>query len=280
MVDSTRKKGSPLNLGSLTSQFPMPVRRSAVGVNEMLQKFTHRERKGRASTKSSNYARLEEAVSTALGRVPILGQKESTDSLVQLVTAPFRRLHVGLVATRQEFPQKWREFKETAGKLDAVERLSQPIHHMLFIISPKDIQCRNSPSFRCPLDLYFVSSGYGYRGERHHNGVDLAAEEGTPIRAAAAGTVVFSGYEAGYGNFIEVEHEGGWRTLYAHTKTNCKKIGDPVKAKEVIGEVGSTGRSTGPHLHFEIRDPYNVPKNPALFMFFNKRRSLPAELDK
>ena len=154
--------------------------------------------------------------------------------------------------------------KQRAQKLKIFRRLSQPIQVLL------NTNFMGSPKFIVPLDTYFVSSEYGLRGERHHNGVDLAAEEGSPIKAAADGRVIYCGYESGYGNFIEVEHAGGWRTLYAHTKINCKQSGDYVKVSEVIGKVGSTGRSTGPHLHFEIRDPQYQPLNPALFMFLRR----------
>lgn len=147
--------------------------------------------------------------------------------------------------------------------------LPQPIQ--ILFNNASGLRRGGSPRFIVPLEAksYFVSSPYGYRGERHHNGVDLAAEEGTPIRAAADGKVTYCGYEAGYGNFIEVEHAGGWRTLYAHTKVNCKRSGDIVKAFEVIGKVGSTGRSTGPHLHFEIRDPEDKVSVVPEFHFVN-----------
>ena len=137
----------------------------------------------------------------------------------------------------------------------------------------------DSPRFASPLErrAFFVSSEYGLREHnRHHNGIDLAAEAGTPIMAAADGVVAVSRHEeGGYGNFVEVEHEDGWRTLYAHTQRNYRKIGEFVKAKDVIACVGSTGRSSGPHLHFEIRDPQDAPLNPAEFVFFSSRRTLP-----
>ena len=118
-------------------------------------------------------------------------------------------------------------------------------------------------------DRYFVSDVYGLRGDRgrHHNGVDLAAEEGTPIRAAAPGEVIAVNFESsGYGHFIELQHAGGWRSLYAHALAIHKQVGEEVRSGEIIAAVGSTGRSTGPHLHFEIRDPTDAPRDPALFV--------------
>ncbi len=104
-----------------------------------------------------------------------------------------------------------------------------------------------------------VSSAFGVRhdplhgGLRRHAGVDIAAPQGTPIAAAAAGTVVFAGRRGGYGNLVEIEHADGQRTRYAHTARMLVKVGDEVKPGQAIATVGSTGRSTGPHLHFEVK---------------------------
>ena len=104
-----------------------------------------------------------------------------------------------------------------------------------------------------------LSSTFGERADpftratRFHRGVDIAAPAGTPIRAAQSGTVVFSGHLAGYGNTIIVEHAGGYRTLYGHASRNLVREGDMISAEQVIGEVGSSGRSTGTHLHFELQ---------------------------
>ncbi len=114
------------------------------------------------------------------------------------------------------------------------------------------------PPMHWPLEGR-VSSGFGWRrdpftGEQAwHSGVDMAAPKGTPIGAAWDGRVVFVGQRGGYGNMVVLEHAGGWRSYYAHNDQNSVKVGDKVDAGQQIATVGSTGRSTGPHLHFEVR---------------------------
>lgn len=102
-----------------------------------------------------------------------------------------------------------------------------------------------------------ITSGVGMRIDpidgkwRHHNGIDIAIPEGTPVRPAAAGTVVFSGERPGYGRTVLIEHDNGMITLYAHNSRLAVAAGRAVDADTVIALSGSTGRSTGPHLHFE-----------------------------
>ena len=104
-----------------------------------------------------------------------------------------------------------------------------------------------------------LSSAFGKRADpftqttQLHRGIDIAAPAGAPIRAAQSGTVVFSGHLGGYGNTIILEHAGGYRTLYGHASRNLVKEGELISAEQVIGEVGSSGRSTGTHLHFELQ---------------------------
>jgi len=96
---------------------------------------------------------------------------------------------------------------------------------------------------------------------RSHDGVDIAAPTGTAIRAAKAGQIVFSGKRGGYGNLVIVDHGNGLQSRYAHCHELLAPVGRQVDAGEIIGTVGSTGRSTGPHLHFEIRQN-GRPVNP------------------
>ena len=111
-----------------------------------------------------------------------------------------------------------------------------------------------------------VSSSYGYRKDpfagtqKFHDGIDIAAADGTEIYPVKRGEVTFSGYRKGYGNIVEIDHGKGLVTRYAHNRANRVDVGDLVSPDTIIAEVGSTGRSTGPHLHFEVRrDGHKVP---------------------
>ncbi len=98
------------------------------------------------------------------------------------------------------------------------------------------------------------------QGIHGYNGVDLGASVGAPVRAAAGGTVMLSrsgGYNGGYGNYIVIKHPNGSQTLYAHLSSNAVAAGQVVTQGQTIGAVGNTGRSTGPHLHFEVRGGKN-----------------------
>jgi murein DD-endopeptidase MepM/ murein hydrolase activator NlpD len=106
-----------------------------------------------------------------------------------------------------------------------------------------------------------VTSEFGNRWGRLHAGIDIAAPTGTPIYAAQAGTVIFSGVQSGYGNVVIVSHGGGLITLYGHQSRVAASNGQAVGQGDNIGYVGNTGRSTGPHLHFETRYG-GSPRNP------------------
>jgi murein DD-endopeptidase MepM/ murein hydrolase activator NlpD len=98
-----------------------------------------------------------------------------------------------------------------------------------------------------------VTSPFGYRWGRLHAGIDIAVPYGTPIHAAAAGTVVLAGWTGGYGNYTCIDHGGGLATCYAHQSSYAVSGGAQVGQGQVIGYVGNTGHSFGPHLHFEVR---------------------------
>jgi murein DD-endopeptidase MepM/ murein hydrolase activator NlpD len=98
-----------------------------------------------------------------------------------------------------------------------------------------------------------VTSGFGWRWGRMHEGIDIGAPTGAPIRAVAAGTVIFAGWMDGYGQLVVVDHGGGIATAYAHMSSMASGNGQSVAQGQVIGYVGCTGRCFGSHLHFEVR---------------------------
>lgn len=118
-----------------------------------------------------------------------------------------------------------------------------------------------------------ITSGYSLLRQhpktgkvRPHRGIDIAAQVGDPVWAAEAGRVSFSGVKGGFGKTVKIDHGNGWGTLYAHNSKNLVAVGDIVAKKQQIAEAGSTGLSTGPHIHFEVRrrgiaiDPLKVMK--------------------
>jgi murein DD-endopeptidase MepM/ murein hydrolase activator NlpD len=131
-------------------------------------------------------------------------------------------------------------------------------------VTPETTDVSRDSSARCDIGADHalpvpgrISSGVGLRHDpidgivRDHKGVDIATPEGTPVRPVAPGVVDFSGYRQGYGNTVIVRHENGMITLYAHNSINLKSAGEPVDRGSTIAFSGSTGRTTGPHLHFE-----------------------------
>jgi len=124
---------------------------------------------------------------------------------------------------------------------------------------------------KLPVEGGWYSSNFGWRidpftGQRaFHEGIDFMAEEGTPIYAAAAGVVVYSEFHPQYGNMIEIDHGNDLITRYAHASRRLVKVGDVVLRGSRIADVGRTGRATGSHLHFEVRQR-GAARNPAQFL--------------
>ena len=110
-----------------------------------------------------------------------------------------------------------------------------------------------------------LTSGFGFRWGRMHEGIDIGVGTGTPIAAAAAGTVVVAGWSGGYGNLVVVDHGGGISTAYGHQSRIVVTVGQQVAQGSIVGYVGSTGHSTGPHLHLEVR-VNGAPNNPLNYL--------------
>jgi murein DD-endopeptidase MepM/ murein hydrolase activator NlpD len=121
---------------------------------------------------------------------------------------------------------------------------------------PSKQRVRNCKPSHLPVDG-IITSVVGLRYDpidgmlRNHNGIDIAVPEGTPVKAVAPGVVSYSGSRTGYGNMVIVEHDDGTTTLYAHNRENIVVTGTRVDSHSIVAHSGSTGRSTGPHLHFE-----------------------------
>jgi len=110
------------------------------------------------------------------------------------------------------------------------------------------------------------TSGFGPRWSRHHSGIDIANHLGTAIQASRRGEVVYADYLGAYGLMIEIQHPDGFKTRYAHCNEILVQVGENVSRGDLIARMGNTGRSTGSHLHFEIRSPKNISLDPAPFL--------------
>ncbi|MBI2258470.1 MAG: M23 family metallopeptidase [Flavobacteriia bacterium] len=118
-------------------------------------------------------------------------------------------------------------------------------------------------------------SGFGYRrnpfsgrGSEFHSGVDFEGKIGDAIKATASGVITIASYHYGYGQCVVIKHKNGYETLYGHLSKIRVRLGQKVKTNQIIGDLGSTGRSTGPHLHYEVRY-LGKPLNPAQFLDLN-----------
>lgn len=180
-----------------------------------------------------------------------------------------------LLASKQEEKKQWIEQVEQDKKavekaLDELEALSAQVAAQIKKIQEERARkSKNqfSGEFTWPTPGYTrITSEYGYRThpilkeKRMHTGIDIGAPAGTSIKAADGGTVIYAGWLGAYGNATIIDHGGSISTMYAHQSSILVKENQNVKRGEVIGKVGSTGWSTGPHLHFEVRkngDPIN-----------------------
>jgi len=163
---------------------------------------------------------------------------------------------------------------ELSGELDRlavdVGRRSQDMTRLESAVLDQSVAKQLVPSAQ-PLNDGFVGSGFGWRTDPftgkqvRHDGVDFSAPVGTPIRAAAGGVVVAAEFHPEFGNMVDIDHGNNLITRYAHASKLLVKTGDIVKRGQRIADVGMTGRSTGPHLHFEVH-VNGVPQNPSKFL--------------
>ncbi len=173
----------------------------------------------------------------------------------------------GLVAAQVERQQDLAELsaaeREHVAEMEALQQVSSELAAKIQAAQAAAGTGGGSPSaagYVWPV-LGPVTSPFGWRWGRMHEGIDIAAGSGTPIRAAAAGTVIYAGWLGGYGNLTIIDHGGGVATAYGHQSSLAASTGAYVAQGQVTGYVGSTGHSTGAHLHFEVR-VNGVPQDP------------------
>ena len=157
-------------------------------------------------------------------------------------------------------------YRPIAGEIPFTNRYNQHTQSLLEAI-------QNTP-LGAPHDGHLTSrfgnraNPFSGQGAENHPGLDFKAQTGDPIHATANGEVVFAGVMNGYGNVVKIAHKSGYETLFAHMSAINTSLGQKVKAGDVIGKAGNTGRSTGPHLHYEVR-LNNEPLDPESFLSFN-----------
>ncbi len=142
---------------------------------------------------------------------------------------------------------------ETNREITKSEVICEPVNEIIKVGTKPKPKTAATGIFGRPISGGYVSSAFGNRSRGYHTGIDWAISYGTPIYAADGGTVTSAGWGGGYGYMIKISHGNGYETLYAHCSKLAVKYGQKVAKGQVIGYVGSTGNSTGPHLHFEIR---------------------------
>jgi len=190
-----------------------------------------------------------DALSERLAKLAGVKEKEPQDGQPPSQGGPMGREYS---MTEAQLQQK---ISELAIEL---ERRSDRLSVLEAVLLQQNLQKNTLPSGR-PLDTGYNSSSYGWRVDpftgkmAFHEGLDFMAEAGTPIYAAAGGIVTEAGQTADYGKIIKIDHGAGLETRYAHTSMIMVKVGDRIEKGQLIAKVGNTGRSTGAHLHFEVR---------------------------
>lgn len=174
------------------------------------------------------------------------------------------------------------EFRQ---KLDEISRILDDRSDKLGVLDSvfmDDRLARKTIPTTLPVRDGYYSSNYGYRIDpisgksALHTGVDIIASPGTPVMAAAGGVVSAVEFHPDYGNIVDIDHDNGLTSRYAHLLRSKVKVGDVVMKGQVIAQVGNTGRTTGPHLHFEVREK-GVPLNPNKFLALD-RKDAPASV--
>jgi len=248
--------------GRLREQYALLERRVA-GVEESFGVVDRMEQKLRSITRLSD-PRLGLAVGpvehTAPGGQGPAASTEDERSLLGSLpadTVEEQNLALGVLDSRLD------------GLPEEARRQTASLRQLLAYFKGRETRLRAMPSV-FPVHGW-ITSEFGVRddpfnGERiMHSGLDVAAREDAPVQAPADGVVTFAGNRGGYGNMVIVDHGYGYSTVYGHLSRWLVKVGERVKRGANLASVGNTGRSTGPHLHYEVR-VHGIPVNPRLFV--------------
>jgi len=214
----------------------------------------------------------EESISDEIADIEALGSE--VGDLEADLEARRAELAIAYATQKETLDRLDRDIAEFEGELAALAKEESSIRAQIAAaqtpVASSGPTTPNANGFIRPVPGA-ISSGFGMRihpitgSRRMHNGVDMNASQGDPIHAARAGTVILSGIKGGYGNAVMIDHGGGMVTLYGHQSKLLVAVGQRVDAGEVIGLVGSTGESTAPHLHFEVRIK-GTPVDPAKYL--------------
>ncbi|MEN3046633.1 MAG: peptidoglycan DD-metalloendopeptidase family protein [Candidatus Hydrothermales bacterium] len=154
--------------------------------------------------------------------------------------------------------------------LKLVHKFDRKLSEYKDVIDKKKNELEHTPSI-LPVASGFIVSGFGYRKDpftgriKLHEGVDVSSGFGAPVISTAKGKVTYSGWREGYGLTVEIDHGNGFKTIYAHNSKNLVQVGESVERGEIIALMGSTGKATGVHVHYEVR-LFNKPLNPINFI--------------
>ncbi|MFC0207731.1 M23 family metallopeptidase [Chelativorans intermedius] len=226
---------------SRPSRLPWPIRRQTVepeGAKRMFASITHTlnemeaEQVARVETLAERAYRTAETIAEALAEagIPLADDYGETNMGGPLIAAE-----------EADFDDRVQELDEALRRLAALRQTARRV------------------PIANPVPGAAVTSGFGMRRDpilrrkAYHSGIDFRARQGAPIRATGAGTVVSAGWNGGYGRMVEIDHGDGLTTRYAHLSRILVKPGETVEAGSLVGHAGSSGRSTGPHLHYEVR---------------------------
>lgn len=240
----------------------------AKSVNDLLDQISYfksvakQDQKIAADVRAAkNEVRLERARTKVL-RTHVAGEMRSVqvrEQQVSLVRDQLLAVHHKLSSARAEklhaLQATQDSEQEFVSEADALAKASAAITAKILAAQSSSTHYTGDPSASgliWPVSGP-VTSPFGERWGRMHDGIDIGVPEGTPIHAAAAGRVIYCGWEEGYGNFTVIDHGGGIATAYAHQSQIAVSCGQDVAQGQVIGYSGNTGHSTGPHLHFEVR---------------------------